>query len=122
MAQSEQHDSVFQTLKEFLKTHEQHLVVQTDSPTNFYLNGPKPNEKGKPVFFGAVQSRKSYVSYHLMPVYMFPDLLDGLSPELMKRMQGKSCFNFKETDELLFRELETLTKKSFQRFKSEGHL
>jgi len=122
MAQSEQRDLVFQRLKKYLKTHERHLVVQTDSPTNFYLNSPKPNDKGKPVFFGAVQSKKSYVSYHLMPVYMFPDLLDSLSPELKKRMQGKSCFNFKEPDELLFRELETLTKKSLQRFRSEGHL
>lgn len=122
MVGSEQRETVFQRLKELLKKHGRHLSVQTDSPTNFYLNSPTPDARGKPVFFGAVQSKKSYVSYHLMPVYMFPDLLDDMSPDLRKRMQGKSCFNFKEVDEELFAELDALTTKSFRRFKSEGHL
>jgi hypothetical protein len=46
-----------------------------------------------------VRKGKSYVSFHLIPVYMFPDLLKGLSPALEKRMQGKSCFNFKTVRE-----------------------
>lgn len=45
----------------------------------------------KPLFFGAVQVKKSYVSYHLMPVYLEPDLLAPSSSELKARMQGKSC-------------------------------
>jgi len=70
--------------------------------------------------FGGVQIKKNYVSYHLMPVYAFPDLLDGLSPELKKRMQGKSCFNFKTVDKALFKELGALTRKGYQRYKKEG--
>ena len=54
-----------------------------------------------------------------MAVYAFPDLLDGLSPELRKRMQGKSCFNFKAVDDKLFRELAKLTDKGYRRFKKE---
>ena len=122
MSKIEEREAVFQRLKKSLKKHQRQLDVNTDSPTNYYLNSKKPDAKGKPVFFGAVQSKKSYVSYHLMPVYMFPDLLDDLSPELKKRMQGKSCFNFKEMDEVVFKELDALTKTSFQRFKSEGHV
>ena len=38
-----------------------------------------------------------------MPVYMFPDLLDGISPELRRRMQGKSCFNFKKAESALLK-------------------
>jgi hypothetical protein len=34
---------------------------------------------------------------------MFPDLLKDLQPELKKRRQGKSCFNFKTIDEEQFR-------------------
>lgn len=34
-------------------------------------------------------------------------------------MQGKSCFNFKTIDPALFRELATLTKKGYARFKKE---
>jgi len=55
-----------------------------------------------------------------MPVYAFPDLLDGISPELKKRMQGKSCFNFTHVDEKLFKELEVLTEQGYERFKREG--
>ena len=68
------------------------------------------------VFFGAVRVGKSYVSFHLMPVYVFADLLAGLSPELKKHMHGKSCFNFKTVDEELFKELARLTKASSTRF------
>jgi hypothetical protein len=52
------------------------------------------------------------VAFHLMPVYAKPELLHGISPELKKRMQGKSCFNFSSADETLLRELEALTKKA----------
>lgn len=75
--------------------------------------------KGREVWFGAVGERKSYVSYHLMPVYAFPDLLKKVSPELKARMQGKSCFNFKEVDEKLFAELARLTEEGYKRFKEE---
>ena len=75
--------------------------------------------KGREVWFGAVGERKNYVSYHLMPVYAFPDLLKKISPELKQRMQGKSCFNFKEVDEKLFAELARLTDEGYKRFKAE---
>lgn len=52
-----------------------------------------------------------------MPVYVFPELLINISPELKKRMQGKSCFNFKQVDKKLFKELEVLTKKGFDAFR-----
>jgi hypothetical protein len=94
------------------------LGANPNKPGDYALVGP-PTEssQGKEVWFGAVQTRKNYVSYHLMPVYVFPDLLDRISPELRKRMQGKSCFNFKRLDEKLFRELARLTDKGYKRFK-----
>jgi len=39
-----------------------------------------------------------------------------MSPELKRRMQGKSCFNFKEIDEKLFKELARLTKAGAAKF------
>ncbi len=54
-----------------------------------------------------------------MPVYMFPDLLQGISARLKKRMQGKSCFNFAAIDQELFNELARLTQKGFDRFGQE---
>jgi hypothetical protein len=71
----------------------------------------------KEMFFGAVQIKKNYVSYHLMPVYVFPELLKDLSPSLKKRMQGKSCFNFKKVDQETLAELGQLTARGFEQFK-----
>jgi hypothetical protein len=51
-----------------------------------------------------------------MPVYASSDLLQAMSPELRRRMQGKSCFNFKTVDEKLLEELEKITKAGFKKF------
>jgi hypothetical protein len=64
--------------------------------------------------FGAVRVQKNYVSYYLMSVYGQTGLLDGMSPELKKRMQGKACFNFKSTDRELFKELAAITKSGYK--------
>lgn len=122
MAPSDEREPIFQQLKKSLKKYEPQLKVQTDTRSSYYLNSPKTDANGKPVFFGAVKSTKAYVSFHLMPVYMFPDLLDDVSAELKKRMQGKSCFNFKALDAALLKELDALTRKSFRRFKAEGYV
>jgi hypothetical protein len=57
-----------------------------------------------------------------MPVYVNPKLLDDISPGLLKRMQGKSCFNFKDIDKTLFKELSKLTKRGIEFYKKNGML
>jgi hypothetical protein len=107
-------------LKAIMQKYEKgSLRAKPDELGNYVLIGP-PTEwsRGKDVWFGAVQTRKNYVSYHLMAVYAFPDLLESISPELKKRMQGKSCFNFKTVDERLFKELARLTDQGYRRFKN----
>jgi hypothetical protein len=94
--------------------------VQQDTDTDYYLNTKKLDQKKRPLLFGAVSIKKSYVSLYLMPVYCCPDLLDGISPELKAHMQGKSCFNFKTVEPVLFKELATLATKGVERSKQEG--
>ena len=74
------------------------------------------------LFFAGVRPRKNYVSYYLMPVYVFPDLLDGISDGLRRRMQGKSCFNFKQVNTALFAELEQLTRAGYERYRQAGYV
>jgi hypothetical protein len=74
------------------------------------------DRSGRPLFVAAVQVKKTYVSYHLMPVYAVPDLLKALSPSLKKRMQGKACFNFTTIDAQHTRELGALTKSGIAAF------
>lgn len=57
-----------------------------------------------------------------MPVYVNPRLLDGISPALRRRMQGKSCFNFRHTDNELFAELARLTRSGYDYYVDEGYI
>ena len=116
MAGDAEFSAVFKELKKILKPYAPRLTVTADTPEAYSLDGPYSEKWKKVVFFGAVQVKKNYVSFYLMPVYMFPELLKDVSPELKKHMQGKSCFNFKKIEPDLFNELASLTHKSVDRF------
>jgi len=109
---------VFEHLKNILKPLEPKLTVTADTPGAYSLDGPYSEKWKKQLFFGSAQIKKNYVSFYLMPVYMFPDLLKDISPELRKRMQGKACFNFKKIEPDLFEELSGLTRKGFEKFRT----
>jgi hypothetical protein len=100
---------IFFALKRIFAPHVKHLHVSTDTRDRYYLETRSPSYKGKPLFFGAVVSGRSYVSFHFMPLYWDASLRKRVSAQLQKRMQGKSCFNFTTTDTALFRELAKLT-------------
>jgi len=110
---------VFMALKGILTPYQSSLIVERDVPGDYSLNTHSFAPNKQPLFFGAVSVKKNYVSFYLMPVYMFPDLLEGISAPLSKRMQGKSCFNFKSHDPQLMEELAGLTRRCFVRFKTE---
>ena len=92
-------DKVFAVLRPVLAKHARRLSAKTDSPVEYTLlsksPSPFPQHKGQPLYFGSVRLGKAYVSFHLVPLYMCPELAKGVSPALKKRMQGKACFNFK---------------------------
>jgi len=110
---------VFEQLKAILKPYANKLTVTADTPQAYSLDGPYSEKWKKVIFFGSAQTKKNYVSFYLMPVYMFPELLNGISPELQKHMQGKSCFNFKKVERELFEELSELTRKGVERFRED---
>ncbi len=63
------------------------------------------------MFFAEVRLGKVYASYHLMALYIDTSL-QAVSPELAKRKQGKTCFNFKkEVPPELLAELRDLTER-----------
>ena len=112
--------AVFSVLRGVLTRHASRLDVQHDAPGAYTLNAAYSEKWKKVILFGSVQKMKNYISYHLFPVYMFADLLDSISPELRKRMQGKNCFNFTSVSEVQRVELEQLTDRAFRRFEAEG--
>lgn len=113
-------DAIFIRLRQILEPHSTRLKVTADIPDHYCLEitaSPKL-KKSFPVAW--VKIDKSYVSYHFMPVYMFPALRRRMSKKLQARMQGKSCFNFKALDEPLFQELEQITEEGFAMSRQAG--
>ena len=115
-------EAIFARLRNILQHHADKLSVSADRPDYYCLSIPwSPKfKKGFPIVW--VKVSKSYVSYHLMPVYMLPQVKKTISAELKRRMQGKSCFNFKVIDEDLFKEIESLTTHGFEECKKFGIL
>lgn len=113
--------AVAATLKPILAKYAKRLSVKADTPTEYTLvtksGSPFPQHKGQPLYFGSVRLGRAYVSYHLMPLYMCPALTKSIAPVLKKRMQGKTCFNFKTNPEPeLIAALERLTEAGFKQW------
>jgi len=120
------HDA-FANLKLVFQPHAENLKVIADTASEYTLisktPSPFPQHKGKGMYFGSVRLGKAYVSFHLMPLYMNSALTRSISPTLKKRMQGKSCFNFKNSPEPeLLAELRRLTDSGFQQFRQKRWL
>jgi hypothetical protein len=108
--------STFIALRKILEPYQAKLVVVSDSDDGYSLETTHVMKNKHRLYFGGVKKGKSYVSFYLMPVYACAEIREQVSPELKKRMQGKSCFNFSAPDEKLFKELAKLTKLGFKRF------
>ncbi|MDH5731478.1 MAG: hypothetical protein OEZ58_21035 [Gammaproteobacteria bacterium] len=115
-------ESVFKNLCHILQPYKAILKIKCDEANKLYLDTQHVMKNKQALFFAGVEINKNYVSYHLMPVYVNPSLLDDISPNLRQRMQGKSCFNFKTVDSDLFEELITLTQAGFKDYQKQGYV
>jgi hypothetical protein len=112
-------DAVHVRLKEILAPFRSDLAVTRDAPGGMALE--LPGLEGKPWgYVAGTRLGKRYVSFYLMPVYASAGLAATISPELRKRMQGKSCFNFTTVDERLFAELADLAARGIPGFRAEA--
>lgn len=111
---------VYAELRKVLASFAANLETKRDDDAELYMDARHVQKNKKPLFFAAVQLKKSYVSFHLMPVYLNPELLASVSPELKARMQGKSCFNFTASDAGLFKELAALTQAGYDSYAQQG--
>ena len=97
-------------LREILTPYRERFSVTKEGPDGFVLE--VPGLEGKPWgYVAGTKVGKAYVSFHLMSLYADPSLVESLSPALRRRMQGKTCFNFRGVDEELFAELEAVAAR-----------
>jgi hypothetical protein len=104
-------------LRAILEPYRGRFAVVGDGPKGLALHlrglGDQPHG-----FVAGVRPGKRYVSYYLMAVYASPEPAANISPELRRRMQGKSCFNFTTVDERLMTELEVLTARGLDEYET----
>ena len=122
MTKNNQFESVFKELHAILMPYADEMTLDLNESNKIYINTKFIMPNKKVMFFGAATIGKNFVSYHLMPVYCYPELLKDISPELKKRMQGKSCFNFKVINTELFSELAQLTQSGYKKYKVVGYV
>jgi hypothetical protein len=114
---------IFQWIRALYAKHAPACVVLHDEAGRYHLgtHHVRPRD-GYRMWFGGVEIKKSYVSAHVMPVYVYPQLLDSVSVALRRRMQGKACFNFKAMDIPLLAELGALIDDGAVRLLQDGAL
>jgi hypothetical protein len=113
---------VFTDLREIMIPYAEKLESTIDKDDELYINTNHKLANGKTLWFGGIKINKNYVSYHLMPIYLNPKLLEDVSPELKKHLHGKSCFNFTSSNATLFKELSVLTEACFNDYQKKGFL
>ena len=122
-------DTVFSRLRGILSKHSDRFSVTADTKERYCLESPigpatlrawggKVRRPQIPVAW--VEAGKSYVSFHLMATD--PAVRGGMSAELEKRMQGKTCFNFTQLDAAMFDEQYGLTVTGRELYADRGLL
>jgi hypothetical protein len=71
-------------------------------------------------FFVGIKPGKTFVSYHLKPLYANPELMDEASTALRKHLQGRIAFNFSALDDALAADLERLLDRAYRIYASEA--
>src|SRR5258707_8101315 len=109
--------AIFAALKPVFGKYEKRLSVKADTPIEYIVltksPSPFPQHKGQPLYFGSVRLGKAYVSFHLLALYMCPEMQKIVTPALKKRKQGMACFNFKTQPEPeLLADLKKLTAEA----------
>ena len=106
-------DETFAALREVMLGASAGQIVTKDLPGDLVIRTQRIDAAtGAPGWFGTVTTKRSYVAYHLIPIYYDSTLADAMSEALQKRRQGKTCFNFKAVDANLFEELAALTQRA----------
>jgi hypothetical protein len=107
-------EDAFHSLRAMLAEFAPLFDVATDTAARYTLVTRGHVWRGGPMFFAEVRAGKVYASFHIMALYLEPSL-EAVSPQLARRKQGKTCFNFNKTvPPDLLDELREVTRRGIQ--------
>jgi len=120
--EAEEKSKLFQLLRSILAAYEKNMTCTEDSAESYNLFTQHMMKNKKPLYFGGIKINKSAVSFHFMPVYLYPDLLDSMAPELKSKLSGKSCFTIKSNEKEVLAGLKALAKIGFDAYRKAGYV
>jgi hypothetical protein len=71
-------------------------------------------------WFAGVQVVGDVVKFSFLPMHGHPELLDGVSTDLLRRRTGASVFKMRAADEQLLEELEALVDRGFDAYMGDA--
>jgi hypothetical protein len=80
--------ALFDRFKAMLEPYARKMHLADQRPGMYGLDMAPEGQRDPSTWFGATRLGKRDVSYYLMPIYVQPSLLDGVSPELRRRCRA----------------------------------
>ena len=115
-------DQLEQALKDLLRSQQPHLQVKVDTPEQFEVIGTKEIMQGRQkvegATFASIVPKPKDVRLYFFPIYTDKEFFSP-SPELQKKLKGKSCFHLKKIDETLFQEIQKMIEKGVEVYKEK---
>ena len=116
---------IFDQLKEIMRPFAtKNYVVNADKPGYYEIYYGKEAEvagrKFPELMLAALLIQKGYVAMHFFPLYIEQALKEKLSPELLKSLNGKSCFNLKKNDPELKVQVRQALEAGVHFYRSKG--
>jgi hypothetical protein len=113
-------DQVFDDLKTILARYARWFTEREGTVKNkrdYHLILQKPmvidGRKRKELWFASIIQQKDSVGFYFTP----PDVKSKLSPELLKHLDGKSCFHFKTLTPALKKHVEAALKVGLEAYR-----
>jgi len=125
-------EAVYSEIEQMLRRHAPPFRFQevgVQNKKNAQITVPKPvvipgayGGKPVPVQLAAVILQKGYVGLYLMCIYMNDETKKKLPPNLMKLLQGKTCFHIKKLDDGLRADIEAALELGTKAYQERGWL
>lgn len=119
---------IFNAIKEVMEKQCPPMIVSKDKDGVYELMGNKPVPYGSKkvivpgMYFSSAVARKDMISFYFFPIYYHEQDFIDLIPELKKCLKGKTCFNFKKTEQVNKKELIALMKRGVIAWKKMGYM
>jgi hypothetical protein len=120
--------AIFGRLSASLKKLSPPMVCSKDTAKCVELIGNTPVPYGSTkkiipgMYFASVVARKDVVSFYFMPIYYHEKDFADIAPGLMKRLKGKTCFQFTTLEQIDEKEVSVMLKRGTQAWRKLGYV